>query len=306
MASSFQYSPDIAERKLEPTTTSQVPAQAGAQPSQPDGAAAASSDPVLSSSEPEWKEEYDERLAEWRAAAAVAREKAERERAKWEAIRAEEAKRMPSATSSFASGWESVGATTMASSTASLAANSTPHVEEGTTPSPADARDLTSNEHPGGRGGEVLQETLGSRPPAEQQHPIAPEHARDETPQTGTDEDSGKSRTWENIPSLASSFPSLPSRPTPPSMLEPSPPRHQPPAPAPARSITLVLFDPETSTRTRLLALAATLGINFFLPFVNGVMLGFGEITAKALVNWWRPGPKLSPTQLGLRAAPVV
>lgn len=144
------------------------------------------------------------------------------------------------------------------------------------------------------------QEVLGPRATA----PQATAHAHEATT---TDEDSSKpaSGTWENVPSLSSSFPSLPSRPTPPDVLEPSPKRARD-ATAPARSITLLLFDPTTSARTRVLALVATLGINFLLPFVNGVMIGFGEITAKGIVNWWRSGPPLSVTSMGLRSAPVI
>lgn len=50
---------------------------------------------------------------------------------------------------------------------------------------------------------------------------------------------------------------------------------------------TLSIFDSSFSTRTRLMALASSLAINLFLPFVNGVMLGFGEIFAKNFVLSW-------------------
>ncbi len=44
----------------------------------------------------------------------------------------------------------------------------------------------------------------------------------------------------------------------------------------------------------------SSLAINFLLPFVNGVMLGFGEIFAKNIVlEWWRPGS--SATMTGVR-----
>ncbi|KZV96621.1 hypothetical protein EXIGLDRAFT_833466 [Exidia glandulosa HHB12029] len=293
MASSFEYSPNLAARKVEPTPPAPT-APAPPAPSEPPP------EPTPAESEdPGWKEEYDTRLAEWRAAAAVARDKAERERAKWEATRAEERKNQPSsAMSSFAdvtapgSGWQSA----LGSSTASLAPTAAEHPTRDS-PSPADVRDLVADEHRGGHGVQRLEDVLGPRSTAP--------HAQEVTT---TDEESSKpaSGTWENVPSLSSSFPSLPSRPTPPDTLEPSPPQPNAPKAAPARSITLLLFDPTTSTRTRLLALAATLGINFALPFVNGVMIGFGEITAKWIVNWWRVGPKLSATALGMRSAPVL
>jgi hypothetical protein len=55
-------------------------------------------------------------------------------------------------------------------------------------------------------------------------------------------------------------------------------------------SLTLSLF---TSPSHRSIArIAAVVGINLILPFVNGVMLGFGEIFARETVifgrRWWR------------------
>jgi len=35
------------------------------------------------------------------------------------------------------------------------------------------------------------------------------------------------------------------------------------------------------------MAFASSLAINLFLPFVNGVMLGFGEVFAKNLMLGW-------------------
>jgi hypothetical protein len=51
-------------------------------------------------------------------------------------------------------------------------------------------------------------------------------------------------------------------------------------------SVTLAVFDSSLPTRTRVLALASAVAINFCLPFINGVMLGFGEIFARNVVNW--------------------
>lgn len=36
-----------------------------------------------------------------------------------------------------------------------------------------------------------------------------------------------------------------------------------------------------------MLALLASIAVNVGLPFVNGVMLGFGEIFAKEIVGWF-------------------
>ena len=57
-------------------------------------------------------------------------------------------------------------------------------------------------------------------------------------------------------------------------------------APAP-RTATVSVFDSSLSPKTRALALLSSVAINVLLPFVNGVMLGFGEIFAKnVLVRW--------------------
>ncbi|KAA1114994.1 hypothetical protein PGT21_028945 [Puccinia graminis f. sp. tritici] len=73
-----------------------------------------------------------------------------------------------------------------------------------------------------------------------------------------------------------------------------------------APSITLSLFthltDPTLSWKTKLGCFGATLGINFFLPFINGVMLGFGEIAARELLGayfgWGPAGYRYHSKQL--------
>ena len=47
------------------------------------------------------------------------------------------------------------------------------------------------------------------------------------------------------------------------------------------------IFDSSLSTRTRVVALLGSLTINLFLPFVNGVMMGFGEIFAENVLWKW-------------------
>lgn len=69
-------------------------------------------------------------------------------------------------------------------------------------------------------------------------------------------------------------------------------------------SVTLSVFDSRLSRRSRSWALVSTLTINFFLPFVNGVMLGFGEIFARSLAahfGWKIPGG--AATAVGIGAA---
>ncbi|PLW11473.1 hypothetical protein PCANC_18442 [Puccinia coronata f. sp. avenae] len=83
-----------------------------------------------------------------------------------------------------------------------------------------------------------------------------------------------------------------------------------------APSITLSLFthltDPNLTWKTKLGCFAATLGINFFLPFINGVMLGFGEIAAREFLGayfGWGPAAyryfsKQSPPGLNSTSSP--
>lgn len=60
------------------------------------------------------------------------------------------------------------------------------------------------------------------------------------------------------------------------------------PAYAPSGSLTLAAFSPGPMSWTRRLSLVtASLAINLGLPFLNGVMLGFGEIFARAVLAPW-------------------
>lgn len=70
-------------------------------------------------------------------------------------------------------------------------------------------------------------------------------------------------------------------------------------------SVTLLIFDASLSTGTRVKALLSSLTINLLLPFVNGVMLGFGEIFAKnVLLGWlgWNPAPAVASVGLKRRS----
>jgi hypothetical protein len=68
--------------------------------------------------------------------------------------------------------------------------------------------------------------------------------------------------------------------------------------------MTLAVFDPTLPGSTRFWALCSSLSINFLLPFVNGVMLGFGEIFAKTvIVEWLGWGPSVAANVgLGIRS----
>ena len=69
---------------------------------------------------------------------------------------------------------------------------------------------------------------------------------------------------------------------------------------------TLAVFDSQLSTTTRVKALASSLAINLLLPFINGVMLGFGELFAKNVVlgwfGWKNPGS--TAANVGIRRRP--
>lgn len=76
------------------------------------------------------------------------------------------------------------------------------------------------------------------------------------------------------------------------------------PAVAPASvSISTSIFDTSLSTRTRVVAVFSALAVNLLLPFVNGVMLGFGEIFAKNVVMGWLGWKSPSVANVGLRSS---
>ncbi|KII89905.1 hypothetical protein PLICRDRAFT_174718 [Plicaturopsis crispa FD-325 SS-3] len=223
--------------------------------------------PSTAASDDSWKAEYESHVHTWRAQSAEAREKAERERARWEAIRRAEGR--PD------HGWESVGEGSMPTGIPPLPS-----------PSPADARDLVSGES-------TRRSTHDAQGPPTSQT----SHSRQET-----GEDSSKlsnSLKWEDIATsdAASSFPSM-SFPERSKSASPSA-QHPTPAPAPI-SASLAIFDSSLSPRTRASALLSSLAINMLLPFVNGVMLGFGEIFAKnVIIGWlgWKiPGTPVATT----------
>ncbi|KAI5116960.1 hypothetical protein M0805_001364 [Coniferiporia weirii] len=71
-------------------------------------------------------------------------------------------------------------------------------------------------------------------------------------------------------------------------------------------SATLSIFDSRLPARARALALISSLSINFLLPFVNGVMLGFGEIFARSLASrfgWKVPGGAAAAVGIGASVA---
>jgi len=84
---------------------------------------------------------------------------------------------------------------------------------------------------------------------------------------------------------------------------EDSPP---PPEMTPSGSLTVAAFSPSSGmpVARRAALIASALAINLGLPFVNGVMLGFGEIVARTFLAPWIGvvlGP-LMPTRFGFGA----
>jgi len=220
-----------------------------------------------------WKAEYEAQVHSWRAQSAEAREKAEKERLKWESVRAIEKEE---ATKRKAAG----------------IANEPPKpivhpVEESSNITSADTTHASSNT--------VSSETDSGHITASstQVEPVV------ETPLSRQDTATEESQKWEDVPSLTSSFPSMSF----PEHGEQTPPhRHAAPQPAPV-SLTSAIFDTSLSRRTRLTAFFSSLAVNLLLPFVNGVMLGFGEIFAKNVLLGWlghlKPGSVA--TAVGIR-----
>ncbi|KZT73134.1 hypothetical protein DAEQUDRAFT_808664 [Daedalea quercina L-15889] len=273
--------------------------------------------PEHESTEEVWKAEYDAHVAEWRRASAEQRERAERERARWEEIRKKEREEAKARGSARSEGWESVGGSASASlvldTTASTSTAASVSGEKGGEPSVADARDLVSGEGQGGKTKEELEQAI---------LPGSHLHARSRfsTPLDASEAE----HKWEDIhssdpDSLASSYPSLsyPSDPHSPSSSLPRPlpphghhvhghlhahPLHEHEHRREAPSTTQALFNTSLSPRTRVLALLASLAVNIGLPFVNGVMLGFGEIFAKeVLVVWFGWGKRSQPAPASSR-----
>jgi Outer membrane protein TOM13 len=74
--------------------------------------------------------------------------------------------------------------------------------------------------------------------------------------------------------------------------------------PVTTASVTLAVFDPTLPARARIWALFSSLSINMFLPFVNGVMLGFGEIFAKTVIVGWLGWGSAVAANVGLGVRP--
>ena len=139
-----------------------------------------------------------------------------------------------------------------------------------------------------------------------QWHATSQEAGRPEgTSHTAQHTEDDNSQKWENVPSdLTSSYPSM----TFPELhTDASSPAHRE-RDVQVRSVSLDVFDASLPPRSRAVALVSALAINLFLPFVNGVMLGFGEIFAKNVVfkwfGWSAPGSTAANTGLRTQNSP--
>ncbi|QRV75389.1 hypothetical protein RhiJN_03404 [Ceratobasidium sp. AG-Ba] len=323
------FSP-VSDVPIQPANPPTPPPPPPAENLADEASSAPASDPLADS----WKEEYDARLASWRAESAEARAKAEAERARWEELRAagqapdhelwESIKDMGGgAAESDAVISESTGTGGAGPSHGSAAdeVNAPP-----VTTSTADARDLVSGEVTGGHGSQTLANTIGYPSSAASIHTLGETSDASPVHLSGAELSMGEgAKEWEEVPSVASSFPSLPEQH--PANSIPLQPTYRPrqvtskkekekehhhhrhhhkhaSAPATPPSLTLTVFDSNASTRTRVVALVSSLAINMLLPFINGVMLGFGEIFARNVVGPWFGWPKPVASSVGVRAGP--
>ncbi|KAG8213421.1 hypothetical protein J3R82DRAFT_11923 [Butyriboletus roseoflavus] len=241
-----------------------------------------------------WQTTYSAQVSEWRAQSASARTNAELARAKWEAFRARE-KAERQALGRPPELWEGLGDHI----TASTAAAS----EVVTNSLSASITSFSSLEH------------VESRGKTEENAHRAVQH--------GKADNGSPSQRWEHLSSSpSSSYPSMSF----PEASVPQSPSHQPvflapnstpgpaqthPHPKTVQNPTYVppstlpsITDNRVAPRTRLSLVLSSLAINLLLPFINGVMLGFGEIFAKdVVVRWfgWKTRRGSTAAGLGLR-----
>jgi len=336
LSSSFTRLPPRApESKAtsEPASPSTAPSVQPGPPQQ----ATASTSTASESVEDSFKNEYDRRLAAWRAEAEVARAKAERTRAEWEVRRkaeeeeeerqratAEESRRKEQRESTLTS-WETVSPADDSKPVLGASVGGAGMSNERVPTQRASVQTVGADaQMPGVADGHPPTGGVSSKkPPAARAEQVTPPGLDSEI-YTSEEDERRSSRHWEEVPSLASSFPSLPDNilSSPSSQNDKVSPKtaakstrkhgeksgkhhdehehhnrshshhhhhdHGDTTVASSRgpppSVTLSIFRPGLSPRARAQAIASSIAINFVLPFINGVMLGFGEIFAKNFV----------------------
>ncbi|EIW84018.1 hypothetical protein CONPUDRAFT_135625 [Coniophora puteana RWD-64-598 SS2] len=260
-----------------------------------------------------WKESYEHQLAEWKKENAAAREKAENNRRRYEEQRAKERAERRARGEAELESWEHLG-THITSSIVDASHRPTLSVSEAYTPNAA--RHLASVSHNLGAvaGSSKASDSATASVPSvnvidasgssasvpeaspsdardlvfgEPQHSLPPHGGHVKVP-------SSPSQKWDTLSDpMTSSYPSL----SYPQSTAPGSPQQRPQAPSiaegergepkePPSTIPSIL-DTAVSKKTRGYIIMSSIAINLFLPFLNGVMLGFGEIFAKnVLVNW--------------------
>ncbi|KAI5982262.1 hypothetical protein EDD15DRAFT_2378030 [Pisolithus albus] len=252
----------------------------------------APAEPVTSpeaAEEDPWKAEFEAQVEEWRARSAEAREKAEHERAKWEAIRKQEEEERQ-ALGQEPETWESLGShiTTSIAAASEVLAGSTPSLVS--TPSGAEGAETVVNKRPESPS-RFTPQTTGLSP--YQQLVNDPSSSPESYPSLSLSDPSGLQSPSPRRDSFPVEYPpSLPQKAVEPKTTGP------PPSTLPS------ILDGTINRRTRLSLILSSLAINLLLPFINGVMLGFGEIFAKdVLVGWlgWRLRSGRTTASVGLR-----
>ncbi|KAI9511846.1 hypothetical protein F5148DRAFT_203464 [Russula earlei] len=298
-------------------------------PEPPTSSSSSSSISVSAAEQDAWRAEYEAHVADWRQQSADVRARAEADRARWaerrERERAEQALRLQKGGAAAGDGgaradmsasvggesvsagseWEAVSRRGASAFASGAVASFPPSVPPAPTDNARHVRGAPSDADAQGsqRSQQTLPRSASTGTPAGQQH----QQQQPAATGGGGGGDPTNSPNWENVSSSpTSSFPSMsfpePSRPHSPEHAQGQPRTTATPAarPAPAASATLAVFDPALPASARFWALLSSLSINMFLPFVNGVMLGFGEIFAKTVfVEWLGWGPAVA-TNVGL------
>lgn len=139
---------------VDPTPAPPVPVAAETESVPAPTEAAATSDSASDNAEEKWKAEYEALEASWKEVSSKERAHAEATRAKWEAIRAQEAKerkeRGETEEEEIVSGLDWIGVGSSAASTIAQTAS----------PAPTDARDLVADEEQGGKSKQELEASV--------------------------------------------------------------------------------------------------------------------------------------------------
>ncbi|KAF8127045.1 hypothetical protein EV363DRAFT_1267807 [Boletus edulis] len=254
------------------------------------------SDPTPSEAPPaeddNWQTSYASQVSEWRAQSASARTKAELARAKWEAIRAgEQAERQ--ALGQPLESWDSLGDHITASTAAATHAVS--HSLSASVASLSSAEHVESHEQTGESAEHALQGKTDGSPTQPWEHLSSSQESsypsmsfpEASVPQSPSHQQALLASTSAPPPSQARLHPKADQKPT-----------NVSPSTLPS------IMDNRVAPRTRLSLVFSSLAINLLLPFINGVMLGFGEIFAKdVIIGWfgWKTRHGSTAAGLGLR-----